>query len=59
MNINNNNRKNYIKAEDIEIDNVDHAHVGEDYKNLIDNVFKFRLRMEICVSQNLIIENLV
>ena len=44
MNVNNNNRKDYIKKEDIEIDNIDHAYIDDKYKGLIDNIFKFRLR---------------
>ena len=44
MNVNNNNRKDYIKKEDLEIDNIDHAYIDDKYKGLIDNIFKFRLR---------------
>ena len=44
MNINNNNRKGDTKKEDIEIDTVDHVYIGDEYNNLIDNIFKFRLR---------------
>ena len=44
MNVNNNNRKDDIKKENIEIDNMDHAYIGDKHKGLIDNIFKFRLR---------------
>ena len=44
MNVNNNNKKDDITKVDIELDNEDHAYTGYEYKDLIDNIFKFRLR---------------
>ena len=44
MNIINSNRKADIKKEDIEIDEVDHAYIGDEYTDLIVDVFKFKLK---------------
>ena len=44
MNIINNSRKAVIKKEDIEIDEVDHAYIGDEYTDLIVDVFKFKLK---------------
>ena len=44
MNVNKSNRKDDIGKEDIEIDNVDHGYTGDEYKDLIDNILKFRFR---------------
>ena len=56
--INNSNRKDDIKKEKDQIDDVDHNYIGHEQRDLIDNIFKFKYGMEICVSQNFIIENL-
>ena len=44
MNVNNNSREDDIEKDDIEIDNVDLGYIGDKYKDLIDNIFKFRSR---------------
>ena len=44
MNVNNNSRKDDIKKEDIKIDNGDHSYIGDEYKGLIVDTFKFRLK---------------
>ena len=44
MNIINNSRQAVIKKEDIEIDEVDHAYIGDEYTDLIVDVFKFKLK---------------
>ena len=42
--IKNNNRKDNIKKWNGETDDVDHRYIGDKYKDLIDNVFKSRLK---------------
>ena len=45
MNANNNsNRKDDIKKEDDEIVDVNHSYISDEYKDLIENVFKSRLK---------------
>ena len=57
MNVNNDNRGNGVKTEDDVktedsvktedgeiIDNVHHRYIGDEYKNLIVNIFKFGLK---------------
>ena len=44
MDVNNNNRKDDIKKGDIELNNIDHGYSSNEYKDLIDTNFKFRLR---------------
>ena len=51
MKVNNKIREDDIKKENTEIDNVDHGYIGDEYKDIIKNIFKF--------SFSLIIENLV
>ena len=47
MNSINNNREGDIYTEDGEIiDNGDHIYIGDEYKDLIDNIFKSGLRNE-------------
>ena len=46
MDVNNNNRKDDIKKGDIELNNIDHGYISNEYKDLIDTIFKFRLRDE-------------
>ena len=43
MNINNNNREDDVKKQNIEIDDVDHGYICDEYKDLIDNILMFRL----------------
>ena len=51
MNVNNNNRKDDIKKGDIEIDKMDHAYIGDEHKDLVYNIFKFRLRdADLCLA---------
>ena len=40
----NNNRKDDIKKENVEIDDVDHSCIGDGYKDLMGNILKPRLR---------------
>ena len=44
MNVNKNNREDDTKKEDTEIDNMNHGYTGDEYKDKIENIFKFRLR---------------
>ena len=44
MDVNNNNRKDDIKKGDIELNNIDYGYISNEYKDLIDTIFKFRLR---------------
>ena len=44
MDVNNNNRKDDIKKGDIELNIIDHGYISNEYKDLIDTIFKFRLR---------------
>ena len=39
--INNNNKKDDIKKEDGEIDDVHDSYFGDEYKHLFDNIFIF------------------
>ena len=39
MNAINNNRKYNIKKQDVEMDDVEHGYIGDEYKDLIDNIF--------------------
>ena len=40
----NNNRKEDIKKDDVEIDDVNHSYIGDEYKDLINNILKSRLK---------------
>ena len=40
----NNNRKEDIKKDDVEIDDVNHSCIGDEYKDLIKNILKYRLK---------------
>ena len=40
----NNNRKEDIKKDDVEIDDVNHSNIGDEYKDLINNILKYRLK---------------
>ena len=42
INVNNDNRKDDIKKEDGEIDDVDHSYIGDEYKDLINNFLKIK-----------------
>ena len=42
--ININNRKDDIKKKDAEIHDEGHGYIGDEYKELTDNIFKSRLR---------------
>ena len=54
----NKNRKEDIKKDDVEIDDVNHSYIGDEYKDLINNILKYRLKDRALISQNLIIGNL-
>ena len=48
----NNNGEDDIEKEDIEVDNVDHPYIGDEYKDLIDDIFKVRLRDgDLCLTE--------
>ena len=48
----NNNGEDDIEKEDIEVDNVDHPYIGDEYKDLIDDIFKVRLGDgDLCLSE--------
>ena len=40
----NNNRKEDIKKDDVEIDDVNHSYIDDEYKDLINNILKYRLK---------------
>lgn len=48
----NNNGEDDIEKEDIEVDNVDHPYIGDEYKDLIDDIFKVRLGDgDLCLTE--------
>lgn len=48
----NNNGEDDIEKEDIEVDNVDHPYIGDEYKDLIDDIFKVRLGdRDLCLTE--------
>ena len=49
MSVNNNNRKG-IKKEGIEKNNVNHAYIGDKYKDLIDSIFRLRFSFRIYIK---------
>ena len=53
MNIINNSRKAVIKKEDIEIDEVDHAYIGDEYTDLIVN--NYLEKNDVVVNVNFLI----
>ena len=47
--INDNNRKDGVKKEDGEV--MNHSYIGNEYKDLIDNIFEFRLSNgDLCLT---------
>ena len=41
-----NNRKDDIEKEGVDIGDVNHSHIGDECKDLIDNIFQFKLMNE-------------
>ena len=49
--INDNNRKDDVKKEDGEVEVMDHSYIGNEYKDLIDNIFESRLSNgDLCLT---------